>query len=63
MEPPLRDRASAPKQGDEGAPEATLVFDASAADGLDGLAAGDELLVLTWLDRAPRRAPRAPARR
>ena len=24
------------------------------ADGLDGMAAGDELLVLTWLDRASR---------
>ena len=54
VESPLRDRASAPKQGDEGAPEAWLVFDADVADGLDGIAAGDELLVLTWLDRAQR---------
>jgi tRNA-Thr(GGU) m(6)t(6)A37 methyltransferase TsaA len=54
VESPLTDRASAPKQGDEGAPEATLVFDARVAAGLDGIAAGDELLVLTWLDRASR---------
>jgi tRNA-Thr(GGU) m(6)t(6)A37 methyltransferase TsaA len=54
VESPLTDRASAPKQGDEGAPDAWLVFDASVADGLDGLAAGDELLVLTWLDRSRR---------
>jgi tRNA-Thr(GGU) m(6)t(6)A37 methyltransferase TsaA len=51
---PLTDRSAAPKQGDEGAPEATLVFDAAYADGLEGLRAGDELLVLTWLDRAER---------
>jgi tRNA-Thr(GGU) m(6)t(6)A37 methyltransferase TsaA len=51
---PLKDRAAAPKQGDEGAPEAWLEFDARFADALDGLAAGDDLLVLTWLDRASR---------
>ena len=51
---PLTDRAAAPKQGDEGAPEATLEFGAGVADALDGVAAGDELLVLTWLDRARR---------
>ena len=54
VESPLTDRAAAPKQGDEGAPEAWLVFDAAVAEGLDGLAAGDELLVLTWLDRSRR---------
>jgi len=54
VESPLIDRAGAPKQGDEGAPEAWLVFAERVADGLDGIAAGDELLVLTWLDRAAR---------
>ncbi len=54
VESPLTDRATAPKQGDEGAPDAWLRFEASVADGLDGMAAGDELLVLTWLDRASR---------
>jgi tRNA-Thr(GGU) m(6)t(6)A37 methyltransferase TsaA len=50
----LTDRASAPKQGDEGAPEAWLVFDPAVAEGLGGTHVGDELLVLTWLDRARR---------
>jgi len=54
VESPLRDRALAPKQGDEGAPDAWLVFDADIAAGLDGIATGDEVLVLTWLDRAAR---------
>ena len=54
VESPLRSRAEAPKQGDEGAPEAWLAFDAAVAAGLEGLAAGDEVLVLTWLDRAAR---------
>ena len=54
VESPLRDRASAPKQGDEGTPEAWLVFEARVGEGLEGIAAGDELLVLTWLDRARR---------
>ena len=54
VESPLIDRASAPKQGDEGAPEATLVFEEGFVPALDGLAAGDDVLVLTWLDRASR---------
>lgn len=54
VESPLADRAAAPRQGDEGAPDAFLVFEPRVADGLEGIAAGDELLVLTWLDRAAR---------
>ena len=54
VESPLTDRAAAPKQGDEGAPHAFLLFEPAVADGLDGIAVGDELLVLTWLDRAHR---------
>jgi tRNA-Thr(GGU) m(6)t(6)A37 methyltransferase TsaA len=54
VESPLTDRATAPKQGDEGAPEAWLVFDPRVAEGLQGVAVGDEVLVLTWLDRARR---------
>ena len=50
----LKDRASAPKQADEGAPEAWLEFEARFAGGLDGIAVGDEVVVLTWLDRAAR---------
>jgi tRNA-Thr(GGU) m(6)t(6)A37 methyltransferase TsaA len=51
---PLTDRAAAPNQGDEGAPEAWLELDASVAGALDGVAAGADLLLLTWLDRADR---------
>ena len=54
VESPLKDRASAPKQGDEGAPDAWLVFHAEVADALDGIAVGDDVLLLTWFDRAHR---------
>jgi tRNA-Thr(GGU) m(6)t(6)A37 methyltransferase TsaA len=54
VESPLTDRASAPKQGDEGAPEASLVFAPEYARGMAELAAGADVLVLTWLDRADR---------
>ena len=54
VESPLTDAATAPKQGDEGAPEAWIAFADGVAEALDGIAAGDELLVLTWLDRADR---------
>jgi len=54
VDSPLTDRFAAPKQGDEGAPDAWLVFVPEVLDGLEGIAVGDELLVLTWLDRAER---------
>jgi len=54
VESPLTDPATAPKQGREGAPEAMLVIQPEVAAGLDGIAAGDEVIVLTWLDRADR---------
>src|SRR3712207_498237 len=53
-ESPLMDLAAAPKQGDEGAPETCLVFEDRFAEALDGIAAGDQLLVLAWLHRADR---------
>jgi tRNA-Thr(GGU) m(6)t(6)A37 methyltransferase TsaA len=42
-------RSEAPKQGAEGAPEAWIEIDAAHAAGLEGVTAGDEVLVLTWL--------------
>jgi tRNA-Thr(GGU) m(6)t(6)A37 methyltransferase TsaA len=54
VESPLTDRASAPKQGDEGAPDAWLVFAPAVAEGLRGLEPGAAVLVLTWLDRGDR---------
>jgi tRNA-Thr(GGU) m(6)t(6)A37 methyltransferase TsaA len=54
VESPLTERAQAPRQGDEGAPEACLVFEPGVAEGIRDLEAGAEILVLTWLDRAAR---------
>jgi tRNA-Thr(GGU) m(6)t(6)A37 methyltransferase TsaA len=54
VESPLVDRALAPRQGSEGAPDAWLVFRPTYRDGLRELRAGDEVVVLTWLDRADR---------
>lgn len=54
VESPLTDPALAPKQGDEGAPDAWLVLNGFLVTGLIGLRVGDEILVLTWLDRASR---------
>jgi tRNA-Thr(GGU) m(6)t(6)A37 methyltransferase TsaA len=50
----LTDRDKAPKQGDEGAPEAWLEFAPDVEPGLRDLRVGDEVLVLTWLDQADR---------
>ena len=50
----LKTRANAPKQGSEGAPDAWLEVNPDVAPGLDGLAAGDEIIVITWLHRARR---------
>jgi tRNA-Thr(GGU) m(6)t(6)A37 methyltransferase TsaA len=54
VESPLTDLASAPRQADEGAPAALLVFEAGMLEGLRSLRPGDEIIVLTWLDRAHR---------
>jgi tRNA-Thr(GGU) m(6)t(6)A37 methyltransferase TsaA len=54
VESVLNDPDSAPRQADEGAPEAWLIFDQSVSEGLRGLGAGDEIIVITWLDRARR---------
>jgi tRNA-Thr(GGU) m(6)t(6)A37 methyltransferase TsaA len=54
VESSLTDPASAPKQGDEGSPEAWLVIEPAVLDGLQDIRPGDQLIVLTWLDRARR---------
>lgn len=54
VESPIKNRDDAPKQGFEGAPESTIVFEEAMLDGLLGIRAGDELTILTWLDRADR---------
>lgn len=59
--------SEAPKQGSEGAPDAWLEVIPSAAEGLDGISAGDCILVITWLHKARRDVlkvhPRSDARR
>jgi tRNA-Thr(GGU) m(6)t(6)A37 methyltransferase TsaA len=55
-------------QGSEGAPDAWLEVRPFAAQGVQGIGAGDELIVITWLHRArrdvlrvhPRSDPRNP---
>ncbi len=54
VESPLTDLQSAPRQADEGAPEAWLVFEVEVLEGLRGISVGNEVIVLTWLDRARR---------
>lgn len=50
----LKSRRDAPRQGYAGAPDAWLELEPRAAKGILGLAAGDEILVITWLHRARR---------
>jgi tRNA-Thr(GGU) m(6)t(6)A37 methyltransferase TsaA len=54
VESPLTDPASAPRQGDEGAPEAWIVFGPRALPAIKGIEPGDQILVLTWLHLARR---------
>lgn len=50
----LKNRSGAPRQGSEGAPDAWVEINAPVAHALDGLKAGDEIIVLTWLHQARR---------
>lgn len=50
----LRHLNQAPRQGNEGAPDAWLEVDAAYAGALSRIAAGDALIVVTWLHRADR---------
>jgi tRNA-Thr(GGU) m(6)t(6)A37 methyltransferase TsaA len=54
VESPLTDRDQAPRQGDEGAPDAWLVLEPGVAEAMRDLAVGTDVLVLTWLHRADR---------
>jgi tRNA-Thr(GGU) m(6)t(6)A37 methyltransferase TsaA len=54
VESSLVDRDMAPKQGDEGSPDAWLVFEHGVREGLRDLQVGTDVIVLTWLDRARR---------
>lgn len=58
----LVDREHAPKQGHEGAPEAWLVFKPEYQQALNDLRVGEEVLILTWLDRSDRETLRVHPR-
>lgn len=68
VESPLVEREQAPRQGHEGSPPAWLVFEPAVADAIRDLRVGEQVVVLTWLDRArrdvlltrPRDDPRNP---
>jgi tRNA-Thr(GGU) m(6)t(6)A37 methyltransferase TsaA len=63
----LKSRSRAPRQGSEGAPDAWLEVRPSATEGLDGLQAGDAVIVITWLHHSRRDVlkvhPRSDTRR
>jgi tRNA-Thr(GGU) m(6)t(6)A37 methyltransferase TsaA len=50
----IKTRSKAPKLGSEGAPDAWLEVSKFASKGLEGIAVGDEIIVVTWLHRARR---------
>lgn len=54
VESPLVDRESAPRQGDEGAPDAWIAVDHEFGEAMRALTVGADVIVLTWLDRADR---------
>jgi len=54
LQSPLKEPRDAPRQGREGAPDAWLEVNASVAEGLEAIAVGDEIIVITWLHKAQR---------
>src|SRR5687768_2200730 len=58
----LTNRLEAPKQGNEGAPNAWLEFKVEFEDALRDLRVGEDILVLTWLHQADRQTLRVHPR-
>jgi tRNA-Thr(GGU) m(6)t(6)A37 methyltransferase TsaA len=54
IESDLRSLDAAPRQGDEGAPDAWLHIDEQFSAALQGVRAGDDVLIVTWLHLADR---------
>lgn len=50
----IKSRGDAPKQGSEGAPDVWCDVHPSLAEALEGLAVGDEVVMITWLHCAKR---------
>ncbi|GCE24469.1 tRNA (N6-threonylcarbamoyladenosine(37)-N6)-methyltransferase TrmO [Dictyobacter kobayashii] len=51
---PIKSREGAPKQGYEGAPDAWLEVYAAFAEGLEGIAVGQDIILITWLHQSHR---------
>jgi tRNA-Thr(GGU) m(6)t(6)A37 methyltransferase TsaA len=47
-------REVAPHQGYEGAPDAWLEMDTTVVEGLEGIAEGNEIVLITWFHKAHR---------
>ena len=62
VESSLTKLETAPRQADEGAPDAWLVFQADVGEALRGLRVGQRVIVITWLDRASRNVLRVHPR-
>jgi len=64
----IKKRSAAPRQGSEGAPDVWLEVNQAVAKAREGLAVGEEIIVITWLHKArrdvmkvhPRSDPRRP---
>jgi len=50
----IKERSKAPMQGSQGAPDAWLEVNPFAIPALEGLAVGDQIVVITWLHAAKR---------
>lgn len=59
---PLRDPATTPRMGDEGAPAVWIELDSAVADAAIELEPDTEVVVLTWLHRARREVLRVHPR-
>ena len=51
---PLKSRIGAPRQGREGAPDAWFEAEPGITAGLEGLAIGEDVILITWLHEARR---------
>jgi tRNA-Thr(GGU) m(6)t(6)A37 methyltransferase TsaA len=47
-------REDAPRQGNEGAPDAWIVINTNVAAALDGIQVGDNVIIITWLHQSKR---------
>ncbi len=50
----LTNRKAAPRQGNEGAPDAWVEVNSAFAKGLEGIAVGSEIVLITWFHKAHR---------